>query len=102
MVPFQQQALGFHVNRASGIQQFGSVTHQNGNLGYAPAIHRSVVVGDSVLTVSDAGLESSGLSTLAPPGLGLVPGRAVGADRRRPERQHRHRRDRRGPDALTR
>jgi uncharacterized secreted protein with C-terminal beta-propeller domain len=68
MVPFQQQALGFHVNRAAGIQQLGTVTHQNGNLNYLPQINRSVVVGDSVLTVSDAGVESSSISTLAPQG----------------------------------
>jgi uncharacterized secreted protein with C-terminal beta-propeller domain len=68
MVPFQQQALGFKVNRASGIQQLGTVTHQNGNLNYLPQINRSVIVGDSVLTVSDAGVESSAISTLAPQG----------------------------------
>jgi uncharacterized secreted protein with C-terminal beta-propeller domain len=64
VVPFQQQALGFTVNRAAGIKQVGSVTHQNGSLAYAPAIHRSAVIGDSVVTVSDAGLESSSLSAL--------------------------------------
>jgi hypothetical protein len=68
VVPFQQQAVGFTVKRAAGIQQLGSVTHQNGSLGYAPSIHRSAVIGDSVVTVSDAGLESSSLSTLAPQG----------------------------------
>jgi uncharacterized secreted protein with C-terminal beta-propeller domain len=68
MIPFQQQALGFKVSRASGIQQLGTVTHQNGNLNYLPSIDRSVVVGDSVLTVSSAGVESSSISSLAPQG----------------------------------
>jgi hypothetical protein len=65
VLPFQQEAVGMTVDRASGIRQVGTVTHQTGLLGYTPTIRRSVVVGDSLLTVSDAGVESSNLLTLA-------------------------------------
>jgi hypothetical protein len=65
VLPFQQSAVGMKVSRATGILQVGTVTHPNGSLGYTPTIRRSVVVGDSLLTVSDAGVESSSLATLA-------------------------------------
>jgi uncharacterized secreted protein with C-terminal beta-propeller domain len=58
VVPFQQQAVGFRVGRTRGIDEVGRIDHAGG-------VRRSLVVRDSVLTVSDAGVESSSLATLA-------------------------------------
>jgi uncharacterized secreted protein with C-terminal beta-propeller domain len=63
VLPFNQTAVGLKVSRTTGIQQLGTITHQLAE--YTPTIRRSVVVGDSLLTVSDGGVESSSLSTLA-------------------------------------
>jgi hypothetical protein len=65
VLPFDQRALGFRVGRARGIDQVGRIDHGAGNLTWTPPIRRSLVVGDSVLTVSDAGVKSSRLATLA-------------------------------------
>jgi len=56
-------AVGFHVDR-SGIAAVGRIVHDAIN-GYSPAIHRSVVIGDRLFTVSDGGVMVSALSTLA-------------------------------------
>ena len=64
VVPFQQQAVGFRVGR--GVQEVGRIDHANG-------IRRSVVVRDSLLTVSGDGVESSSLATLAPQGWAAFP-----------------------------
>jgi uncharacterized secreted protein with C-terminal beta-propeller domain len=59
-VPVQPDGVvGFSVSRASGVREIGRVTGH----GWA---RRAVVVGDSLLTVSDAGVASSDLATLAP------------------------------------
>jgi uncharacterized secreted protein with C-terminal beta-propeller domain len=76
-VPFQQQGVGFSVSKTAGIREIGRVTHQPGSLGYTPTIRRSMVVGDSVLTVSDAGVESSSLATLADQGWASFPAAPV-------------------------
>jgi uncharacterized secreted protein with C-terminal beta-propeller domain len=60
VIPFVQKAVGFRVGRARGIDEVGRVEHPRG-----AAIRRSLVVRDTVLTVSDAGVESSSLSTFA-------------------------------------
>jgi Beta propeller domain len=60
VVPFDQRAVGFRVGRARGIVEVGRVSHA----GAAP-IRRSLVVGDDILTVSDAGAKASSLATLA-------------------------------------
>jgi Beta propeller domain len=56
-------AIGYSVDR-SGITEVGRVTHDalNGN---TPAIMRSVVIGDRLFTISDAGVMASQLGTLA-------------------------------------
>lgn len=56
-------AIGFHVAR-SGISEVGRITHDPIN-GYSPPIHRAVVLGDQLFTVSDAGVLASNLQTLA-------------------------------------
>ena len=58
-------ALGFHIDRASGITQVGSVTQPATN-GYTPTIERSLVIGDQLFTLSSAGVQSSRLSDLMP------------------------------------
>lgn len=60
MIPFEQRAVGFRVGRVRGIDPAGSVANE----GAAP-IRRSLVVGDSVLTVSESGVRASSLATLA-------------------------------------
>jgi uncharacterized secreted protein with C-terminal beta-propeller domain len=60
VVPFDQRAVGFRVGRTRGIVEVGRISHE----GPAP-IRRSLVVGDAVLTVSDAGAKASSLATLA-------------------------------------
>jgi hypothetical protein len=67
VLPFDQKAVGFRVGR-SGIDRVGTVAH----LGSA-AIRRSVVVGPSLLTVSDGGVLSSSLGTLADQGWAAFP-----------------------------
>jgi uncharacterized secreted protein with C-terminal beta-propeller domain len=68
VIPFEQRAVGFRVGRVRGIDSAGRVEHPRG-----AAIHRSLVVGDSVLTVSDAGVESSSLATFAEQGWTAFP-----------------------------
>ncbi|HEU4658100.1 MAG TPA: beta-propeller domain-containing protein [Capillimicrobium sp.] len=58
--PSFQGAIGFRVDARAGIDEVGRVTHDGG---FAP--RRSVVVGDRLLTMSDAGVEVSALDTLA-------------------------------------
>jgi uncharacterized secreted protein with C-terminal beta-propeller domain len=68
VVPFVQKAVAFRVGRSRGIDEVGRVEHAR-----AAAIRRSLVVRDSVLTVSDAGVESSSLATLADQGWAAFP-----------------------------
>ena len=65
VVPFGQQAVGMHVSRTAGITELGRIVHTEANQSYLPQINRSVVVGTSLLTVSDFGVKASGLSSLA-------------------------------------
>jgi uncharacterized secreted protein with C-terminal beta-propeller domain len=67
VVPFDQRAVGFRVGRARGVDEIGRIDHEAGQ------IRRSVVVRDSVLTVSDAGVKSSSLATLAERGWAAFP-----------------------------
>ena len=60
MIPFDQQAVGFRVGRARGIDRLGRVGHDA-----KWPIRRSLVVRDSVLTVSEKGVLASSLSNLA-------------------------------------
>jgi uncharacterized secreted protein with C-terminal beta-propeller domain len=65
VVPFQQRAVGYRVGRARGIVAVGTVEHGPGRLEWTPPIRRALVVGSTVVTVSDAGVKSSTLDTLA-------------------------------------
>jgi hypothetical protein len=56
-------AVGFTVTK-SGIQQLGQLVQDKVN-GYTPAIERSIVVGNSLYTVSNQGVMQSSLSTLS-------------------------------------
>ena len=53
-------AVGFDVRGGTGIAEVGRVTHPG-----AASVRRSLVVGDRLFTVSDAGIRSSRLDTLA-------------------------------------
>ena len=68
VVPFVEQAAAFRVGRAKGVVDLGRIDNGAGSLTWTPPIRRSLVVGGSVLTVSDAGVRSSDLDTLAPQG----------------------------------
>jgi len=73
VIPFEQRAMGFRVGRARGIDSAGRIEHEAGKLGWTPGVRRSLVVRDSVLTVSDAGVKSSSLATLAERGWAAFP-----------------------------
>ena len=73
VIPFEQRALGFRIDRTRGIDPAGRIEHEAGRLGWTPGVRRSLVVRDSVLTVSDAGVKSSSLATLAERGWAAFP-----------------------------
>ena len=73
VVPFGQQAVGMHVARATGITELGRIIHTDALASYLPEIQRALVVRDTVLTVSDAGVKSNSLSTLANLGWAAFP-----------------------------
>ena len=56
-------ALGFKVERASGIGEVGNASHDAGD--YTASIHRSFVVGGRLFTLSDLGLEENNLADLS-------------------------------------
>jgi uncharacterized secreted protein with C-terminal beta-propeller domain len=64
VVPFGQSAVGMHVSRA-GISELGRVVQTEAQASYLPEIQRALVVRDELLTVSDAGVKASTLSSLA-------------------------------------
>ena len=59
VIPFNQQAVGLRVGRG-GIDRVGRVEHDK-----ATPIRRSLVVRDSVVTVSETGVKASSLAALA-------------------------------------
>ena len=65
MIPFEQRAVGYRVGRARGIDAVGRIDHEAGKLSFTPGVRRSLVVRSAVLTVSDAGVKSSSLTTLS-------------------------------------
>ena len=73
VIPFEQRAVGYRVGRARGISAVGKIDHEAGKLTYAPGVRRSLVVRSAVLTVSDAGVKSSSLATLAELGWAAFP-----------------------------
>jgi hypothetical protein len=72
VIPFDQRAVGFRVGRR-GIDEVGRVEHGAGKLQGGAGIRRSLVVGDGVLTVSDAGVKSSSLTSLTDRGWAAFP-----------------------------
>jgi uncharacterized secreted protein with C-terminal beta-propeller domain len=73
VVPFGQQAVGMHVSRAAGIAELGRIVQTEANQASLPQITRSLVVGNALLTVSDAGVKASSLSTFADLGWAAFP-----------------------------
>ena len=61
------------MSRARGISAVGKIDHEAGKLTFTPGIRRSLVVRNAVLTVSDAGVKSSSLSTLVELGWAAFP-----------------------------
>jgi uncharacterized secreted protein with C-terminal beta-propeller domain len=72
VVPFNQRAVGYRVDRAHGIELVGRISQPTASE-VSPAIMRSVVVGKSLFTVSGAGVASSSLATLAGQGWASFP-----------------------------
>jgi uncharacterized secreted protein with C-terminal beta-propeller domain len=73
VLPFEQRAVGYRVSRAGGIDAVGRIEHEQGKLGHTAGVRRSLVVRDSVLTVSDSGVKSSSPATLAERGWAAFP-----------------------------
>ncbi len=73
VIPFEQRAVGYRVGRSRGIVPAGRIDHEAGKLSWTSGVRRSMVVRDSVLTVSDAGVKSSSLATLAERGWAAFP-----------------------------
>ncbi|MBA3347188.1 MAG: beta-propeller domain-containing protein [Actinobacteria bacterium] len=73
VIPLEQRAVGYRISRARGIAAAGRIDHEAGKLSYTAGVRRSLVVRDSVLTVSDAGVKSSSLATLAERGWAAFP-----------------------------
>jgi hypothetical protein len=57
-------AIGFHID-SSGIREVGQISHPSAN-GFTQPITRSIVIGNLLYTVSDAGILASSLDTLSP------------------------------------
>ena len=72
VVPFGSEAAAFRVGRARGITEAGRIDH-DGAPSTGIGIVRSLVVRDTLLTVSFAGVKSSSLTTLAPLGWAPLP-----------------------------
>jgi uncharacterized secreted protein with C-terminal beta-propeller domain len=66
-------AIGFHATKAGGVTEAGRASHPKDQYGYSAAISRSLVVGDRLFTVSDAGVLSSDLATFAEGGFAPFP-----------------------------
>ena len=73
VVPFEQRAVGYRVGRTRGIDAVGRIEHERGKLEWTPGVRRSLVVRSAVLTVSDAGVKSSSLTSLAELGWAAFP-----------------------------
>ena len=78
VLPFEQRAVGFKVSRAR--DRRGRADRPRAReAGLHPGVRRSLVVRDSVLTVSDSGVKSSSLATLAERGWAAFPPPGNGA-----------------------
>ena len=78
VVPFGQQAVGVKVTRATGITELGRIVQTDAGASYLPQIERALVVRDTVLTVSSAGVKSNSLSTFANLGWAAFPASTTG------------------------
>jgi uncharacterized secreted protein with C-terminal beta-propeller domain len=65
-------AVGFRIARGTGIKEVIRVSHPGAARGEVP-VRRSLVVGDALYTVSDAGVQATGLQTLADEGWAAFP-----------------------------
>jgi uncharacterized secreted protein with C-terminal beta-propeller domain len=72
VVPFGQQAVAMQVTR-SGVREVGRLVQVGAKQAQLPQIDRTVVVGQTLLTVSNAGVEANGLSSLLPIGFARFP-----------------------------
>src|SRR5205085_1986073 len=77
VVPFGQHAVAMHISRA-GIDELGRIVHTRARQSQLPQIDRSVVVGNSLLTVSSAGVAANGLASLGDLGWAAFPPPATG------------------------
>ncbi len=64
-------AIGYHVD-SSGIAEVGRIAHAAVD-NFAPTIRRSIVVGQHLFTISDAGVLASDLDSLSPQGFAAFP-----------------------------
>jgi hypothetical protein len=68
-------AIGVHID-SSGIHVIGQISHPSTN-GNTPAITRSLVIGNVLYTLSDAGILASSLDTLSPQAFVAFPNATV-------------------------
>ena len=73
VVPFGQQAVAMRVSRTAGITELGRIVHARARQAELPQIDRSIVVRNALLTVSSAGVASSGLASLSDLGWAAFP-----------------------------
>ena len=66
--------VGLRARRVGGITQVGRVSHPGRTgVGSEPMVRRSLVIGDTLFTVSDVGVKASAMSTLADLGFARFP-----------------------------
>jgi hypothetical protein len=66
-------AIGFHATKADGVTEAGRANHPKDQYGYSAPITRSLVVGDRLFTVSDAGVLASDLGSFVERGFAPFP-----------------------------
>jgi hypothetical protein len=66
-------AIGFKATRADGVTEAGRASHPAGDYGYVEPVSRSVVVGQKLFTISNAGALASDLATFADRGFVKLP-----------------------------
>jgi uncharacterized secreted protein with C-terminal beta-propeller domain len=73
VVPFGQQAVAMRISRTAGITELGRIVHDQARQSQLPQIDRSLVVGNTLLTVSSAGVASNRLTNLSRLGWAAFP-----------------------------
>jgi hypothetical protein len=61
------------------VSEAGRVTHPKDSYGYAPAVERSIVIGDRLFTISTAGALASDVGTFAERGFVAFPAPSAGS-----------------------